>query len=457
MAFDNIHHKIEAYDPYDFRSYDSELQAKMVTENKCYLEETLSYLVNIYLKPKFEAFYEGMLLQARSIIHTPPDIPRQIEDSDCGVYLLQFAKHIVFKKNFDFNSEHIEHFRQEMKIEFFTKKIGPVKYVTKTKIKPNKKKDSKITQNLEVPQRRFHNKLLEDCWMNSTLQMILTGLDHLSGLTDNGSTLWSTLIYLKNQDKQKALDPLPVKKLLISKENARLQDDIGNPLMIFQPAGNRVPNQLLQIGQQDAKDFFICLKQNQIHWPDVFNRFKVRMRSISECRRCGHRSSPAKSNEYMFLEFSCPDSGTKMSTYMKKRMEQPEIRFEWRDEDGCGQRSEAKYYSKIENIEETEFIIILLERLVNFGNGPTILRNNVLLDQEVQLTDIQNRSSKFRPLAVIFHIGNVQGQDGYGHYKADVRNLDGNWYRTSDDMMPQKIRGDEVSDQGYIFLYQKVH
>ena len=181
------------------------------------------------------------------------------------------------------------------------------------------------------------------------------------------------------------------------------------------------------------------------------------MRSISECKRCGHRSSPAKANEYMFLEFSCPDSETKMSTYMKKRMEQPEIRFEWRDEDGCGQRSEAKYHSKIENIEETEFIIILLERLVNFGNGPTILRNNVLLDQEVQLTDIENRSSKFRPLAVIFHIGNVQGQDGYGHYKADVRNLDGNWYRTSDDMMPQKIRGDDVSDQGYIFLYQKVH
>ena len=132
--------------------------------------------------------------------------------------------------------------------------------------------------------------------MNSTLQMILTGLDHLPELTDNGSALWSTLIYLKNQDKQKPLDPLPVKKILISKENLRLQDDIGNPLMIFPPAENRVPNQSLQIGQQDAKDFFICLNQNQIYWPDVFNRFKVRMRSISECKRCGHRSSPAKSN-----------------------------------------------------------------------------------------------------------------------------------------------------------------
>ena len=55
------------------------------------------------------------------------------------------------------------------------------------------------------------------------------------------------------------------------------------------------------------------------------------------------------------------------------------------------------------------------------------------------------------------HIGDVQGNETSGHYKADVRNLDGNWYRTSDDMMPQKIIENDVSDQGYIFLYKKVH
>ena len=456
VVFDNSNHKIEAYDPFDFQSYDNELQAKMETENKCYLEETLSFIVDNYLKPKFEDFYEGILLQASCIIHIPPEIPRQMRDSDCGVYLLQFAKHIVFKKNFDFNSEDMEHFRQEMKMEFFTKNLGPVKYGPKIKTTPNIKKNCKTTQKV-VLQRRFDNKLLEDCWMNSTLQLILTGLDHLEELTENGSTLWSTLIYLKNQDKQKVLDPLPVKKLLISKENARLQDDIGSPCMIFQPAVNRVPNHLLQIGQQDAKDFFICLYQNQNHWPDVFNTFKVRMRSFSQCRRCGHRSSQANFSEFIFLEFDCPGSGSKMSTFMNERMEQPEIIPEWRDEEGCGQQSEALNYSKIDNIDETEFIIIVLRRLVNFGNGPTILRNNVILDKEVQLTDLQNRNSTFKPLAVIFHIGNVQGQDAYGHYKADVRNLDGNWYRTSDDMMPQKIEDDEVSDQGYIFLYQKVH
>ena len=181
------------------------------------------------------------------------------------------------------------------------------------------------------------------------------------------------------------------------------------------------------------------------------------MNSISECRSCGHKSSPGSSNDFMFLEFSCPDSGTNMSSFLTRKLENPEIVPEWRDEEGCGQRSGAFLYNKIVNIEESEFLIVVLKRLVDYGDGPMILRNKVPLGEEFQMSDLQNQSSKFRPLAVIFHIGNVNRNETYGHYKADVHNLDGNWYRTSDQMMPQKIQEGEISDQGYIYLYQKVH
>ena len=137
-------------------------------------------------------------------------------------------------------------------------------------------------------------------------------------------------------------------------------------------------------------------------------------------------------------------------------MELPEIINEWRDEDGCGQIGDGVHYSKIVDLNENEFLIIVLSRLVNYGNGPTILRNRVSLGEEVQLSDFENKSSTFKPLAVIYHIGDIHGNEAYGHFKADVRNIDGNWYRTSDDMMPQKIKEKEVSDQGYIFLYKKM-
>ena len=457
MVYENAHQKIESYDPYDFISYSIKLQTLKMKENQSYHEASLSYLVNNYLKPKFEAVYEGMLLQFKSVVHTPPEIPKQANDSDCGVFLLQFAKHIVLKKKLDFKSEHVESFRQEMKIELSLKKLIPIKYVEKVKMKSNSKASKKQTKTTKFPQRRFDNKLLEDCWMNSTLQMILTGLDHLEECAEHGSTLWSTLIYLKNQDKQKALNPLPVKKLLISKENERMHSEIGTQQMLLSSAPNIVSSQRLQIGQQDAKDFFICLKQNQMHWHDVFNTFKVKMKSITECSRCGQRSIQKESDDFMFLEFTCPNSGEKMNNYLTEKMEHPEIRTEWRDEEGCGQRGEALHYFKVVNLDECEFFIIVLKRLVDYGNGPIILRNRVILGEEVQISDLQNKRAKFKPIAVIFHIGDVQDKEAYGHFKADVKNVDGNWYRTSDDMMPQKIKEKEVSDQGYIFLYKKIH
>ena len=59
--------------------------------------------------------------------------------------------------------------------------------------------------------------------MNSTLQMLLTGLDHLEECAVSGSSLWDILIGLKNENKEKALNPLPVKELLIFEENERVQ------------------------------------------------------------------------------------------------------------------------------------------------------------------------------------------------------------------------------------------
>ena len=442
--FDNLNQTIEAYDPFDFGSSNIELQARMVTENEVYLEQSLLFLVNSYLKPKFEGIYEGIILEPTMMVYTPPEIPSQVNDSDCGVFLLQFAKHIVQNKKIDFSSEHLLHFREEMKLELFVKRLSPIQYFEKNKEKTNEKKSSKHVKAVEIKQRRFDNKSLEDCWMNSTLQMILTGLDHLEECADNGSTLWNTLICLKNESKQKALNPLPVKKILISKENERVQ------------AQQLISNLRLHAGQQDAIDFFVCLKQNQIHWPDVFNTFKVRMKSIAECRSCRHTSSQANSEDFMFLEFSCPDSGMTMSTYLTEKMENPEVISEWRDEEGCGQRRGALLFNKIESIDNADFLIIMLRRLVDNGNGPTIIRNSVPLGLEARVSDLQNKSALFRPLAVIFHIGDVEGKETYGHYKADVRNLDGNWYRTSDQMKPQKIQESEVSDQGYIYLYQKI-
>jgi ubiquitin C-terminal hydrolase len=158
----------------------------------------------------------------------------------------------------------------------------------------------------------------------------------------------------------------------------------------------------------------------------------------------------------MFLEFECPDDGTNMSQFIEHKLNQPELVSDWRDEDGCNMKGTALLFNKLKNIEECEFLIIVIKRLVNFGRGAEILRNKLPLGGDTTVTDANNQSGTYRPLAVLFHIGDVDGHEAYGHYKADVLNLEGNWHRTSDEDLPRKISEKSVSNQGYIFLYKRL-
>ena len=67
--------------------------------------------------PKFEEYYEGILLNPKVIVFTPPQIPSQRNDFDCGIFMIQFEKRITFEKNFHFESRHIKDFREEISSE----------------------------------------------------------------------------------------------------------------------------------------------------------------------------------------------------------------------------------------------------------------------------------------------------------------------------------------------------
>ena len=112
-------------------------------------------------------------------------------------------------------------------------------------------------------------------------------------------------------------------------------------------------------------------------------------------------------------------------------------------------------FNKIKRIEETEFIIIVIKRLLNHGQGLKILKNRLTLGGEVTVSDSQDNRANFKPVAVLFHIGKVAGGETFGHYKTDVIDVHGSWFRTSDEDIPKKITERHISDQGYIFLYRK--
>ena len=133
--------------------------------------------------------------------------------------------------------------------------------------------------------RTFKNMDSESCWINSCLQLVLAGLDHKMNIINNGSQLWEYLIWLQKKEKSRPLDPLPVRNLMINKEKQRIIfENIAPVNRLFDLGSQEVfteQNLLIDpsrknLGQQDCKDFFICLAENRNHWIDVYNIFKIK-------------------------------------------------------------------------------------------------------------------------------------------------------------------------------------
>ena len=108
-------------------------------------------------------------------------------------------------------------------------------------------------------------------------------------------------------------------------------------------------------------------------------------------------------------------------------------------------------------MNKTQNLIFVINRLINVDGNLEIIRRKVALGGNVFLTDVEGNSGMFSPIAVIHHSGEVVNNTTMGHYQADVLGRVSNqWFRTSDDEAPAKIQKNEVTKEGYIFVYKKL-
>jgi len=118
----------------------------------------------------------------------------------------------------------------------------------------------------------------------------------------------------------------------------------------------------------------------------------------------------------------------------------------------------GKSRTRISKLEETDHIIIMLERLIRVDNQLHIVDTKVDVnpEEEVHLIDMEGKVGKFLPLAIIHHSGGVVEQTTQGHYRADVENKEtGKWFRTSDNEPPRELPASSLTKMGYIFLLKK--
>ena len=150
-----------------------------------------------------------------------------------------------------------------------------------------------------------------------------------------------------------------------------------------------------------------------------------------------------------------------MKKLIEEKMNGYEDREEWRCEDGCKRVTTGRYRRKINDIEESKFIIFLLERLIRVDGRLTLIPTETVVNDvnnKIIIFDEHERSATFKPIAIIHWGGSISGsgQDTRGHYRGDIfNNKSQEWYRTSDSEPPQVLTAEGLTRKGYIFLYSR--
>ena len=135
-----------------------------------------------------------------------------------------------------------------------------------------------------------------------------------------------------------------------------------------------------------------------------------------------------------------------------------ELREDWRDEGGCNQVTTGKNYIKIQDVSHTDYLVFCLNRLLKVDGQFHIIDFSVPVGGAVSVTDDNNLTARYFPITIIHYEGHVtEDEDTRGHYMADVLDVHtSKWFRTSDNSTPRELEANELSNQGYIYLYKRM-
>ena len=461
---------LTSFDPYNYPGIDGRKKQDLLDNNKLFHTKLLTNLKFDYFHPLFKK-YNKQWHDVAIRVKLPPEIPCQENNHDCGVFLLMFAKCVLMNLDFDFDTTDMIHIRDQIRQDIISGNtlpelsLGTSRKRTESGNDHLTKKKIKKSHSMQCPQRRINNPDAETCWLNSCLQLVLAALDYKGTILETGSVLWQNLIWLQGKDASVPLDPSDVKHAIISTERERILSKNVVPSHTLFNLGNlpvlyNEEYRSGRIGQQDCKDFFLCLSENRVAWPDVFDLFSVKTLSETECSNCGHISKQEISvDDRTLISLTCPTFQVNMKEFLENELNGTFEVENWRDENGCGKIVNGKKRTKMMNIDKTDYIIFLLERLQLFDGQLNIVNTKVIVDpeEEVNLIDADKKVGKFLPLAIIHHSGSIVEQTTRGHFQTDVRNKEtGTWFRTSDNDQPKKLNSSNLTKKGYIYLYKKI-
>ena len=136
----------------------------------------------------------------------------------------------------------------------------------------------------------------------------------------------------------------------------------------------------LYTGQQCVRDFFLCLNENLLNWPDVFSTFGFKITHSTKCCSCNHINQSETTQ--MYLEIPVPPDNSNLNEYVEEFLNTGEL-VGLRCENGCQSFVQAERRSTLTASAETEFLVVVLTRAVETLDGFKLVKNTTLPTNDV--------------------------------------------------------------------------
>ena len=141
-------------------------------------------------------------------------------------------------------------------------------------------------------------------------------------------------------------------------------------------------------GQQCVRDFFLCLNENFLSWPDLFSSFGFNITHSTECCSCNFVNQSETTQ--MYLELPVPPNDSNLNEYIEDYFNgSSSVRFFC--ENGCNNVVQSKKISTLTRAAETEFIVVILRRAVETLDGFQLNRNRTIPTNDVLIRLVENK------------------------------------------------------------------
>ena len=130
------------------------------------------------------------------------------------------------------------------------------------------------------------------------------------------------------------------------------------------------------------RDFFLCLNENVMDWPDVFSSFGFDIIHSTKCSSCKHVNQSVTTQIY--VELQVPPDGSNLNDSIEEFFNASSLVGIF-CENGCQQFVQAEKSSNISRTAETDFVIVILTRANETLDGYQLNSNKITATKDVYI------------------------------------------------------------------------